>query len=928
MEKNYDVKISEGTSRSGLHVLRRLGVLPFFVFVALIAILVRMDLRAVFEPPLLLPLLNTVFLSAIPFAVAYYLARGYVRSGSFNLLLLGCGMMILGTGAFLAGWLPASDGPNVNVTLYNVAALLGAVFHVTSAIITSAGGISGEEPRGSNVKAILAYLGVLVFAALLTIASLQGALPPFFIQGVGSTVVRQAVLGIATALFAYSSLLFMVRYARTKSDFLYWYSLALALLAVGLFAVLFQKTVGSPIGWAGRSAQYLGGIYFLIAALTAARSARVRGMPLDKALAEFFRTAEAQYEALVETSSDAIISVHQKGRILLWNAAAVKIFGYTRDEALDSSLIDLIIPEKYADRMREELEKLATTGKSSLIGRATELEAKRRDGELFPAELSVSARKTVDGWVGTIIIRDITERKRAEEALRESEKKLRLVTDQVTDVIWSMDLQGNFTFVTPSVERITGYTVDEVLSLNFSQLITPESFKTTMALINQRMKAETREPVTVEIEQIRKDGSRAWCEVRAILVVDQNNRPTGIVGVTRDITERKQAEDALRTSEAQLSNAMKIAQLGYWEYDVANDLFTFNDHFYAIFRTSVEQVGGYTMSSARYAQLFVHPDDVAVVGIEIRKAIETTDPLYSRQLEHRIIYADGEIGYIAVRFFIVKDNQGRTVKTYGANQDITDRKRLADERERYLKELEQRNAEMERFVYTISHELRTPLVTLQGYSDLVQRDLERNDKTRVTTDLTFIQNAVTSMGQLLEDTLELSRTGRVMNPPVDVPFGALIRDALAQLAELIKWSGAKVLMAEDFPTVHVDRTRLVEVLVNLIENSIKFMGDQPKPKIEIGCRTADNETVFFVKDNGIGLEKSQHEKIFQLFYKVDKKSKGSGAGLAIVKRIIEVHNGRIWVESEAGKGCTVWFTLPVLGRGTSEPAQEAVRGAP
>jgi signal transduction histidine kinase len=102
------------------------------------------------------------------------------------------------------------------------------------------------------------------------------------------------------------------------------------------------------------------------------------------------------------------------------------------------------------------------------------------------------------------------------------------------------------------------------------------------------------------------------------------------------------------------------------------------------------------------------------------------------------------------------------------------------------------------------------------------------------------------------------------------------------------------------------------VLVNLIENSIKFMGDQPKPKIEIGYRTADNEPIFFVKDNGIGLEKSQHEKVFQLFYKMDKESKGSGAGLTIVKRIVEVHGGRIWIESELGKGCTVCFTLPMV----------------
>jgi len=164
----------------------------------------------------------------------------------------------------------------------------------------------------------------------------------------------------------------------------------------------------------------------------------------------------------------------------------------------------------------------------------------------------------------------------------------------------------------------------------------------------------------------------------------KNNLSRLVPAVKRALQEaeeranRKQIETVLRTSESQLSNAMKIAHLGYWEYDVASDLFTFNDHFYAIFRTTAEEVGGYTMSFAPYAQRFVHPDDVSVVGDEIQKAIKTTDPLYSRQIEHRIIYADGETGYITSRFFIVKDDQGRTVKTFGANQDVTERKKAEE----------------------------------------------------------------------------------------------------------------------------------------------------------------------------------------------------------------------------------------------------------
>jgi two-component system, cell cycle sensor histidine kinase and response regulator CckA len=140
----------------------------------------------------------------------------------------------------------------------------------------------------------------------------------------------------------------------------------------------------------------------------------------------------------------------------------------------------------------------------------------------------------------------------------------------------------------------------------------------------------------------------------------------------------KERTHELKKSQEKLSTAMEIARLGHWDYDIASDLFTFNDHFYKLFRTTAEQVGGYTMSSAEYARRFVHPDDIRAVGEEIRKAADTTDPHYTRQLEHRMLYADGTVGYIIVRFLIVQDAHGRTVKTYGVNQDITDRRQTEE----------------------------------------------------------------------------------------------------------------------------------------------------------------------------------------------------------------------------------------------------------
>jgi signal transduction histidine kinase len=229
-------------------------------------------------------------------------------------------------------------------------------------------------------------------------------------------------------------------------------------------------------------------------------------------------------------------------------------------------------------------------------------------------------------------------------------------------------------------------------------------------------------------------------------------------------------------------------------------------------------------------------------------------------------------------------------------------------------ELQSKNEEMERFVYTVSHDLRSPLVTIQGFNGFVREDIEKGDQERVKTDLKMIDEAVKKMDHLLSETLQLSRVGRVANPPEDVPFNEIVQETLLQISERIRTSGLEVLVANNLPIVHVDRMRIVEVMVNLIENSIKYMGQQTHPKVEIGYRTNASENVFFVRDNGVGIDPSKHNKVFDLFYKVDKKSEGTGAGLAIVKKIIEVHEGRIWIESELGKGTTVCFTLPLESR--------------
>ena len=269
--------------------------------------------------------------------------------------------------------------------------------------------------------------------------------------------------------------------------------------------------------------------------------------------------------------------------------------------------------------------------------------------------------------------------------------------------------------------------------------------------------------------------------------------------------------------------------------------------------------------------------------------------------------------YILTATFLLSQSLRKIDEAFAkAQRELKERKRMEMEHQKVIKELESKNAELERFTYTVSHDLKSPLITIGGFIGLLEEDARSGNRAKFESDLSRIREAKDKMHRLLNELLELSRIGRQMNPPTEIPFADIVNEALELTRGRLMAAHTQVKVQDDLPVIHGDRARLVEVMQNLIDNAAKFSSDQPESRMEIGMRDENHERVFFVRDNGIGISPEFQQRIFGLFDKLDPTSEGTGVGLALVKRIIEVHGGRIWVESEGrGRGSTFCFTLPV-----------------
>jgi len=393
-----------------------------------------------------------------------------------------------------------------------------------------------------------------------------------------------------------------------------------------------------------------------------------------KQAVEALRQSEERYRTILEEMEDAYFEVDLGGHFTFVNNSVCRDLGYSREELIGMSYKDFTVEDDIESVFRVFNEVYRT----GVPNKGFPWKTIRKDGIRGFAETSVSLLRNDKGEIIGFrgVGRDITERKQAEEKLRQSEENYKILFNSSVIGMYVLDVETMKVVIgNQAAAEMAGFSsLGEGIGINPLDFVIPEDREQVLEIAAKEFEQNLRR--THEVRVIAKDGGTGWISISSARIMHKG-RLAALVAFT-DITERKQMEEALSKTRAQLSSAVQMAYLGPWEYDAINDLFIFNDAFYKIFHTTAEEVGGYTMSSAEYARRFVHPEDAHLVGEEVRKALQADDPNFSGQLDHRIIYADGGVGYISVRFFIVKDETGDTVRTYGVNQDITERKQAEE----------------------------------------------------------------------------------------------------------------------------------------------------------------------------------------------------------------------------------------------------------
>ncbi|MBL7119580.1 MAG: PAS domain S-box protein [Dehalococcoidia bacterium] len=681
---------------------------------------------------------------------------------------------------------------------------------------------------------------------------------------------------------------------------------------------IWVETFGIPLEW--DVAHYIGmGI--------------ARDITDRKQAEEEVQRKEQYFRSLIENAADAIVILNGDGTIRYQSPSYERVLGYTPEEEIGKDMLDNIHPDDTADIADVFARLLEHPGEILSV----EIRARHRDGSWHAFEATgnnLLHDPVVEGIV--VNFRDITDRKQAEEALQRSEEQFRSIYEESPIGIAVFDCDGNLAHANKAYSDIFGvpHGVDVALGA-YNLFEDPTVTDEVKGKLHRGETARYETQFDLETAKLYKRSRVVTLDLDVLITplgLENGGAPSGYLLQLQDITDRKQAEEALRDSEA------RYRLLAENMADVISVTDMTGRPTYM--SPSVRRLLGYSVEEAiahslEEGGLTPASREVARKALARQLAAENdgqTDPSKSRPIEMEFYRQDGSTVWVELTVSFLRDSNGQPIEILSVLRDITERKRFDEERERLLQELGEKTKELEQIVFVASHDLRSPLVNIQGFTRELQQSLEevcsvlqREDvppavretlAVPVNEDIPdafrHIFASSAKIDSLISGLLRLSRLGRAALTMEKLDMDELMADVIRALEFFVKGAGATV-QVEDLPPCRGDRTQINQVFSNLIDNALKFLDANRTGIIRVSGWSEDGQAVYCVEDNGIGVAPEHQERVFEIFQRLDPSANsGEGLGLAIVRRILERHAGKAWVESEPGKGSKFFVSLPTV----------------
>ncbi|MEZ5336418.1 MAG: PAS domain S-box protein [Methanolobus sp.] len=605
---------------------------------------------------------------------------------------------------------------------------------------------------------------------------------------------------------------------------------------------------------------------------------------------ELIRRNEEKYRALFEQSNDAILLLKKGGEIQETNSRALDIFEGTGDELLGMNIIDLVPPEMKIKAI-QNLE-LFRKGKLEKF----DFKAVTLKNNILDVEVNAKAIESYDN-LAQVVIRDITKRKKAEENLKRNEKRYRALFEQSNDAIFLNHIDGRIVDVNEKACEMFGYTKEEFRVMNVVDLLAPEHIPAGSSGMEDFEKTGV---AYVHTQYARSNGEVFDAEVKARVLEDH---PDLAHAVVRDISDQKLAQETIIRSEAKYRSL----------FEKSNDAVLIHD-----FYGSVIDV------NSKACEMFMYDEDELkqksimelVIPEEKEETIHKMKELRlkgSLRNESRMFRSDGKIIHVDISASMLPDK--KLVQAVG--RDITDRIKAEEAMLKAKIEAETASRTKSEFLANMSHELRTPLNSIIGFSDIMLEGVTGELGTKQEHYLDHISNSGRHLLNLINDILDISKVeaGKMDLRIELINIRSMIEEVVIVTQPLADKKELNVVLdiPENIPDIPADKAKFKQVIYNLLGNAVKFTDN--KDIITITCKTANNKVIVSVKDTGIGISKEDQKKLFKPFSQIDssisRKYEGTGLGLALVKEIVELHQGQIWVESETGKGSSFIFELPI-----------------